>query len=105
MTSVNCSSLESISLYCLESSSLLKLRNNLAVYNEALIGGRQHDYSTSEWLSQLFSNNTLESHQEESQEEMENHGSVAELLVDILYANGVDCDLTNLSSISCVPVQ
>ena len=51
------------------------------------------------------SNNTLESHQEESQEEMEDHESVAELLVDILYTNGVDCDLTNISSINCAPVQ
>ena len=41
----------------------------------------------------------------ESQEEREDNESVAELLVDILYTNGVDCDLTNLSSISCAPVQ
>ena len=59
----------------------------------------------SEWLSQLFSNGTLESHQEESQEEMEDHESVAELLVDILYTNEVGCDLKNISSISGAPVQ
>ena len=59
----------------------------------------------SEWLRQRFSTGTLESHQEESQEEMEDHESVAELLVDILYTNKVDCDLTNISSISCVTVQ
>ena len=34
-----------------------------------------------------------------------NHDSVAELLMEILYTNGVDCNLTNLSSIRCVPVQ
>ena len=66
---------------------------------------RETTCSRSEWLSQLFSNSTFESHQEESQEEMEDHESVAELLVDILYTNEVDCDLANLSSIICVPVQ
>ena len=104
MTAVECSSVPSISQYCLTSRSLPDLKDNLPLYNEAIIGRRRQDYSTSQWLSQLLSNSSVPESVLEPGSAAEQDSSVVELLLEVILANGVYCDRSSLPHAICVPV-
>ena len=91
-TSVNCSSISSISQHCLYSQSVLQIVNDIKHYvNEALRGNHPGScyllICQGCWLSQLFSDGLPEE-------------SVRSRLFDVLSKNGMDCR-ENDSGVQC----
>ena len=91
-SSVNCSSISSISQHCLYSHSVMQMVNDIKHYvDEALTGNHPGSYYQLRiqefWLSQLFSDGLPEE-------------SVRSTLFDALSNNGMDCR-ENDSGVQC----
>ena len=93
-SSVNCSSISSISQHCLYSHSVMQIMNIIEDYVNATLGGNllcNHLEIQKCWLSQLFSDGLPEE-------------SVMNTLFDVLRNNGMDCS-ENDSVVQCELVR
>ena len=89
-SSVNCSSISSISQHCLYSHSVMQIMNDIEHYVNAALGGNLfcHQLENQKcWLSQLFSDGLPKE-------------SVRSTLFDVLRNNGMDCR-ENDSGVQC----